>query len=217
VIQSETQKLQNFFAKGKPFHYKKGETILRGGDFPQGIYYLKKGFAKLSSISKEGKELTLVLYKSDEFFPVVWTFFGQRASIYSFETLTECDIARMPREVFLEFLTQNPDVFMDIVKHIITRFQVALRRMQYLTFGNASAKLASILLICGKDYGTEKNNEIEIQIPLTHKDIANLVGVTRETVSLELKKFEKMRLIGYNSRYIVIRDEKALEKEAILS
>lgn len=210
-------KLKNFFLQFNALNYKKGEVMLRAGDLPQGIYYLKKGFAKLTSVSQEGKELTLVVYRAGDFFPVVWTFFGKRASIYSLATLTECQVIRAQREIFMDFIMNNTDVLLEVTKHIITRFQVALRRMEYLTFGKASAKVASILLICGRDFGRQINGQIEIQIPLTHKDVANLVGVTRETVSVELKKFDRRGLIDYNQKLIIIKNKEGLEKEAILT
>lgn len=211
------KKLNRFFNRADPTFYKKGEIILRGGDMPQGVYFLKKGYVKLDSVSKEGKELTLIIYKPEEFFPVVWTFFGDRTSIYSFEAITDCEILRVSRGEFLEFINSNQVVFLEVTKGIIARFQIALRRMEYLAFGNASAKLASILLICAKDFGVQKNKEVELQIPLTHKEIANLVGVTRETVSLELKKFDRQGLIGYRGKFMVIKDHDGLEEKAILS
>ncbi|MDP2637692.1 MAG: helix-turn-helix domain-containing protein, partial [Candidatus Levybacteria bacterium] len=82
-------------------------------------------------------------------------------------------------------------------------------------FGNADSKLASILLISAMEFGIAKNDEIEIQIPLTHKDIASLVGVTRETVSIELKKFDKKKYISYRKKKIVIKNKVELRKKAI--
>ena len=215
MINKASEKLVIFFSKYKSYNYKKGDVILHPGDTPQGIYFLKNGFARLYSFSKEGKELTLVMYKGGDFFPVVWSFRGTRSAYY-FETLSDVVIERAPREDFMEFIKNNYDVFLEVNDHILERFQVALKRMQYLTFGNASAKLASILLICGKDFGVEKNGQIEIQVPLTHKDIANLVGIARETVSVELKKFDRAGFIGYSGKLLVIKDRKGLEKEAIL-
>lgn len=217
MILSEAKKLQKFFSKRKLLRYKKGEAILRSGDLPQGVLFLKSGYAKLESISKEGKEITLVIYKPGDLFPVVWTFFGQKPSIYDLGALTNCEIVRVPREQFTDFTKQNPDVLLDITKHIITRFQLALRRMTYLAFGNSASKLASVLLICGKESGVKKGDHVEIQIPLTHRDVANLVGVTRETVSTELKKFDRRGLISYGKKLITLKDINALEQEAILS
>ncbi len=217
MIINGDKKIQNFLEKRKTFHYKKDEIILRNGDLPQGLMFLKSGYSRLESISKEGKELTLVIYRPGEFFPVVWTFFGKEPSIYNLEALTDCEIIRVPREEFLDFIEVNVDVFFDITRHIITRFQLALKRMTYLTFGNASSKLASILLINGKEFGVKKIEGTEIQIPFTHRDISNLAGLTRETVSIELKKFEKRGLIRYNKKLIVLKNLKGLEEKAILS
>lgn len=211
------QKLEDFFSKAKAIRLNKGETFLRAGDIPQGIYFLKKGYARLYSISEDGKELTLVIYKPGEFFPVVWSFYGGPPSEYNFETLTPAEIYRAPREDYMNFIKENPDVFLDVTKGIIRRFQLTLRRMIYLTFGNAGSRLASILLICAREFGRSLDGEIEIQIPLTHEDLAKLVGVTRETVSLELKKFERKGLVGYNhGRLLIIKEKEWLEKEAIL-
>lgn len=208
------QKLDQFFSQYKLRYYKKGETFLRAGDIPQGIFFLKKGYARLYSLSSAGKELTLVIYKPGEFFPVVFTFTA-KPSIYYFETLSEVEMIRAPRENFASFIRENPDVFDEVNLHIIERFQIALRRMEYLTFGNANSRLASILLICARYFGVRSDHkEIKIPIPFTHKDIANLVGVARETVSIELKKFIDRGLIEKKGKRLVIKNRKALEKEA---
>jgi len=187
---------------------------LRAGDIPQGIYFLKKGYVRLYSLSSAGKELTLVIYKPGELFPVVFTFTAA-PSVYYFETLSGVEMSRAPREKFIPFIRENPDVFDEVNLHIIERFQIALRRMEYLTFGNANSRLASILLICARYFGVRSDHkEIKIPIPLTHKDIANLVGTARETVSVELKKFLDKGLIEKKGRRLVIKNRKALEKEA---
>ena len=209
-----SEKLYIFFSQYKLLQYKKGETFLRAGDIPQGIYFLKKGYVRLYSLSSAGKELTLVIYKPGEFFPVVFTFTAE-PSIYYFETLSEVEMERSPREKFIPFIRENPDVFDEVNLHIIERFQVALRRMEYLTFGNANSRLASILLICARYFGIRSDHkEIKIPIPFTHKDIANLVGLARETVSIELKKFLDKKIVFYKGRRLVIKNREALRREA---
>lgn len=201
------KKLDLFFARFKLINLRKRETFLRPGDMPSGIYYLTKGYVRLYSICEDGQELTLVIYKPGDFFPVVWAFYGGGPSIYSFETFTNAEVRKAPREEFIKFIENNPEVFLEVTKHIITRFQISLRRMEYLTFGTASAQLASVLLIYGKELGL---------IPFTHKDLANLVGVTRETVSIEIKRLERKGIIGYQGKNLLIKNKERLEKEAIL-
>ena len=210
------KKLDLFFARFKTINLRKRETFLRPGDVPSGIYYLTHGYVRLCSICEDGQELTLVIYKPGDFFPVVWAFYGGGPSIYSFETFTAAQVRKAPREEFIKFMENNSEVFLEVTKHIITRFQISLRRMEYLTFGTASSQLASILLIYSKEFAIKKGNEIEIQIPFTHKDLASLVGVTRETVSIEIKRFERKGIIGYNGKNLIIKNKEKLEKEAIL-
>ncbi|MBI2405490.1 Crp/Fnr family transcriptional regulator [Candidatus Microgenomates bacterium] len=216
MTSSPSEKLNEFFAQFPPLRYKKRETILRAGEVPQGLHFLESGYVRLHALSEDGEELTLVIYKPGDFFPVVWTFYGGGPSIYYFETLTPVLMRRASREPFLEFIQANPDVFMLVTQRVISRFQISLRRMEYLTFGNASARLASVLLVHAKEIGVERDGGIEFQIPLTHKDLANLVGMTRETMSIELKRFERAGLIGHIDHRLVIKDKEGLEKEAIL-
>src|SRR3989344_4663572 len=102
--------MYKFFSQFNANRYAKGAIILRGGDIPQGVYFVKRGFVKLTSVSKEGKELTMVIYKEGDFFPVVWAFFGgDKGSIYSFEAITETEILRAPRESFISYVTSHFD------------------------------------------------------------------------------------------------------------
>lgn len=208
-------KLNDFFHKFQSSRYRKRETILYPGDFPQSVFFIEKGYARLFDISKEGKDLTLIVYKPGEIFPIVWTFFGKQPNIYGFETLTPCKIRKIPREEFMDFMDKNPEVLMDVTRHIIARFQVALTRMRYLAFGDASAKLAAILVICTKEFGREDSKQNIVDLPLTHQDLANLVGVTRETVSIEIKKLERMGIISHSGHNIVVLKMDKLEKIAI--
>lgn len=65
------QKLNNFFAGFKKLSFKKSETILRADDEPRGVFYLKKGYVKLYSLSKDAQELTLIIFKAGDFFPIM--------------------------------------------------------------------------------------------------------------------------------------------------
>ncbi|OGH21489.1 MAG: hypothetical protein A2958_01465 [Candidatus Levybacteria bacterium RIFCSPLOWO2_01_FULL_38_13] len=208
------EKLENFFFQFKSLFLRKGDTFLRAGDIPQGVFYLKKGYVRLYSLCSEGKELTLVIYKPGDFFPVVWTF-TSKPSIYYFETLSRCEIIRATKDKFQQFIDDNPDVLDDVIFQIIERFQVALSRMESLTFGNAKSKIASALLIYSKRLGVKKEGgEIQIPVSFTHKDIANLVGMTRETVSIELKKLIDKGILIRRGKLLFVKKRSVLEREA---
>lgn len=214
-MNNAASKLNSFLSGFKLLHYKKGETILRAGDTPQGVLYIKKGYVKDYSISREGEELTLIIFKPEDFFPMQWAINNIQSTHY-FEAMSAVDIWRIPKDEFILFIKDNPSIFFELTSHIILRLGGVLQRMEYLAFGNAYQKVASILMICADRFGEKERKSVVIQVILTHKDIANLLGITRETVSVEIKKLERKEIIGYRGRLIVIKDVEGLKRESLL-
>ncbi|MBI1982120.1 MAG: Crp/Fnr family transcriptional regulator [Candidatus Levybacteria bacterium] len=207
--------LESFFARHKSFSFKKGEIVLRAGDIPQGVYCIKKGYIRLYALSEEGKELTFIIYKAGDFFPVVWTL-KEEPSRYYFQALTFTETKRVPRAEFLDLILKNPEVFFRLTQDMATRFQASLRRMEYLVFGKVQQRLASLLWGLARQFGKKERKNTIIQVPLTHTDLASLLGVTRETISLEMKKLERERIVAYKKRLIRIKSLTKLHKEANL-
>jgi len=215
VKKTPSFQLELFFRDFAQLHYKKGETILRAEDTPTGVYFLSKGFVRLYAVSQKGEELTLIIFKSGDFFPVMWAVNNARTNYY-LETMTNVDLWRVPQDKFLVFIKSNPEVFFELTSKILVRFGGLLKRMEYLVFGNAYAKVASIITICAERFGRREKGKVIIEVPLTHSDLASMVGVTRETASIEIKKIEKKGLIGHQGRLIVVKNLKGLRKESLL-
>lgn len=210
------RKLGDFFAQFKKLHYRKGEIILRADEEPRGVLFLKKGYVKLYSISEQAQELSLIIFKPEDFFPVMWAI-NATPNDYYLEAMDEVWLWQAPREEFVKFLKANNDVLFELVSRILIRLGGLLKRMEYMIFGNAQNKVASIIAICAERFGQLKEGRTVIGVILTHQDIANLIGVTRETVSIEIKKLEKKRIIGYKGRYLVVKDAHRLKETAMLS
>lgn len=210
------ERLNKFFSKFKKLQYKKGELILRGGDSPQGVYFIEKGYVKDYSISKEGEELTLIIFKPEDFFPLQWVF-NNKPNVHYFEAMTSVEIWRCPKSDFITFIEANPEIFFELTSHIMLRLGGITQRMEYLAFGNAYQKVASIIMICAERFGEEKDDGWIIRIPLTHREVAMLVGMTRETVSIEIKKLERKGIINYKGRSIFVKDLTKLKEESLFS
>lgn len=216
MIVAPSKKLETFFAQFKLLFYKKGEAILRPDDLPPGVFYLKKGYVKLYSLCREGEELSLILFKPGDFFPIGWVI-NNKIDPYYLDAMTPVEVWRAPREKFLEFIKADPDVFFELTSKMLMRLGGLLQRMEHLVFGNAGDKVASILVICALRFGEKEEKGIVIQVPLFHKEIGALVGLTRETVSLEMKKLEKENIIDYQGRLIIVKNFKKLEEESLLN
>jgi len=216
MIVSRAERLDKFFSRYKKIHYKKGELILRGGDSPQGVYFIQRGYVKDYSISKEGEELTLIIFKPEDFFPMQWVF-NNTPNAHYFEAMTEVLLWRCPKTDFIDFIEANPKIFFELTSHIMLRLGGLTQRMEYLVFGNAYQKVASIIMICAERFGEKKGNGKIIHIPLTHREVAMLVGMTRETVSIEIKKLERKGIIEYKGRSIFVKNLAKLKEESLFS
>lgn len=209
------QKLGDFFAQFKRLTFKKGEIVLRADEEPRGVLFLHKGYVKLYSISQDAQELILIIFKPEDFFPMIWAINASPNSYY-LEAMGHVELWQAPRGEFISFLKTNSDVLFELTSRILIRLGGLLSRMEYLVFGNAYNKVASIIAICAERFGFVDGKETIIGVPLTHKDIANLIGVARETASIEIKKLEKKGIVGYRGRHIVVKDVERLKEESIL-
>jgi len=208
-------RLNNFFSRHKKLSFKKGEIILRMDDEPKGVLYLKKGYTRVYSLAKNAEELTLLMFKAGDFFPMTWTI-NSTYYHYYLEAITDVELYQAPREEFLRFIKNNNNVLFEITSRVLTRFGALLSRMEHAILGNARSKVSSIILILAERFGKKGHRGIIIQVPLTHQDIANLIGVARETVSIEIEKLQKKGLINHKGRYLVIKNQEKLKEESVI-
>jgi len=211
------KKLNPFFAQYKPLNYKKGQVILRPEDKVEYIYFIEKGYVKFYYISSEGKELTFLIYKPGYIFPLLFTFLGETTTRYYFEAYTPLTLRRAPRETFTELISTNTFLLFSLAQEVVRRWQELLNRMELLKLGSACQNVAYIIDLCAGQFGVKNGRSITVDLPLAHKDIASMVGLTRETVSLEMKKLEQQGLIAYKRGNITIKNIDIFRKKTQIS
>lgn len=205
-------KLDNFFKKYKNQKYKKGEILVRADDDPAGIFYLVEGVVRRYSISPQGEELTLNVYKPVSFFPMDWAI-NNTSSHHYYEAMTSVEIFRAPKEETLQFFKENNDVVLDLISRVYHGLDGYMMRMEYLMVGNAKARLITELLIFARRFGKPRGNKVVVNLKLTEKDLASQSGIARETVSRELQKLKKAGLIVFEKNQLIVNDLKKLEQE----
>lgn len=133
------------------------------------------------------------------------------------EAFTKAQLTLAPLNRFIDFFKENPDISQDLAFEVMKRLDRILKRLEYAVFGNACQKVASIILVLNEAFGEKVGRGSVIQVPLTHRDIASIVGITRETVSIEIKKLERKGIVSYQGRHLVIKNMEKLGEESILS
>lgn len=207
------QKVLDFFTKFKKQHYKKGEILIRADEEPSGIFYLQEGLIKQYLLTKKGEELVVNMYKPGSFSPMSWAINNTDNAFY-FEAVIPSEIYKAPKEKVVAFLKENPDVVFDLLSRVYRGTDGLLLRMAYLMSGDAYERLITELIIHVKRFGHANENG-SITITVSEKDLADRAGLTRETVSRELKKFKEKNLAIYSRGIITIPSAQALEAELL--
>jgi CRP-like cAMP-binding protein len=211
-----TAKVAAFFSQKPVRSYKKGDMIFMPGDEITDVYYVQTGFIRLYSMLADGKELTLNIFKPGTYFPI-FLIFNSISNPHYFQAMTPTKLSKIPKGEILRFIKNEPDVLMDFTTRLSRGLQGLINNIQYSLFGSVHTKLISTLLLLAKRFGEPlPDGAVLIPIRLTHQDVANIIGVARETASLEIIKLTQKHLISDKRRKIIILNVPRLEQEALM-
>lgn len=205
-------KIEKFFSQQKKQSYKKGEILIRADENPAYVYYLQEGFVKMYAISKKGDELVLNIFKPTSFFPMN-SAINSTTNYYYFEAISPLVLFRAPKDKVLDLIKSNPDILYDLLSRVFKGIDGTLTRMSYLMTGNAYLRLVVEIIIQAKRFGTKMNNDLSIRIKISERDIASQAGLTRETISREMKKLKTKNLATFSRNILTITDMSKLESE----
>ena len=208
------KKIEGFFTQFKHVKYKKDEILVRADDDPSGIFYLVSGNVRKYAISQKGDELVVNIFKPISFFPMSWAI-NSESNEYFYDALTPVEIYRAPKEKVVEFVKNNPDVLYDLMSRVYRGTEGMLRRMTYLMAGNAYARLLTELVIHAKRFGKKNENTGKIEIKVSEKELASQAGMTRETVSREMKNLKDKGLVTFDKNILKISNIEELENELL--
>jgi len=188
---------------------KKNEPIFLPGDPSLEVYLLKTGRVKISRITENGKELTMALLKPGNIFGELEALDGTPRDTMA-EALDDTVLCVIPRDPFLVMLKSKPDLSFRLTKIIGFRLRRIESRIEELVYRDVPARLAHVLIEIARDFGTQDDKGIRIGIRLTHQEIANLIGSTRETVTASLGELRRQGFLEFDSRSILITNLKNL-------
>ncbi|KPN95747.1 MULTISPECIES: Crp/Fnr family transcriptional regulator [Lysinibacillus] len=180
--------------------------------FSEGLYFVKKGKLRLYKVNAQGKQFTSdILNEGNVFGEMDIISFGTRENYI--ETIEESHICLMNKERFENFLIQRPQFMMTLLKVLSNRIIGMSQLTQNLALGKLHDKVLYALIKLSDQFGLTGDNEYyKIDFPLSHQEIANLVGATREAVTVVLQELVKEEVIKTGFKTIYIHREKLLER-----
>ncbi len=212
MVVDTKKKVFDFFKLYNQIHYEKNEIIIHPEDRLRNAIYIESGYVREYTVSPDGVELTLHIYGPKSFFPMT-TIIGGVPVRYYYEALTSIEGYTAPKDDLYSFLEREPQALMDLTTRLLQGLDKLSMRVEFLVFSKAHTKLISMLLYLSRHFGHQTGNSVQINQPFTHRDIASLAGITRETVSREWEKLQKRNLITYDHHLINIPDIRKLHEE----
>ncbi|MGO4698645.1 Crp/Fnr family transcriptional regulator [Paenibacillus sp. 2TAB26] len=174
--------------------------------FSEGLYFVKKGKVRLYKLSEEGKQFTSdILGEGNVFGEMNIISFGTRD--HYIETIEESHICLMSKDRFENFLMQRPRFMMNLLQVLSDRISAMSRLTQNLALGGLHDKILHVLMKLSEQFGItsmDRDEYCKIDFPLSHQEIANLVGATREAVTVALQELSEQKHIktGFKTIYI---------------
>lgn len=191
--------------------YPKGSLLFVEGEEPRGVFILCSGRVKLTTSSTEGKTLIVKVAEVGEVLGASATILGKPYEV-SAETLEPSQMNFVKRDDFLKFLNTHVDACMHTAQQLSHKYQSAQREIRSLGLSQTtSEKLARLLLDWSATSGEETPKGTRLVVLLTHEEIAQMIGTTRETVTRILSDFKKRHIIEVKGSNIFLTEKKALE------
>lgn len=205
VPRSSMNSFRQFLAQYPAQSFKKGETILLKGDRPTAMYVIESGLVKVYTITNGGDERLVTIAREEEDFPVGFALGLVDRAQYFYEAFSTCRIRLVSPEAYLQYVLSDPEV----MKNRLTRLTVLLlathARVNALEQSKAGDKIAETLLYMADQFGTAlRAPTARFKLKVTQQEIANSLGLTRETTNIELKKLEVKKLISHSRKNYVL-------------
>jgi len=191
-----------------------GAVLFVEGQTPRGVFVLCSGKVKLSTTSKEGKVLILKQAEAGDVLGLSAAISGTNYEMTA-ETATPCQLNFIGRRDLMALLQNQSEVGVHAAQWLSREFQSAYRDMHELVLARSSSgKLARLLLSCAPR-GVQISDELHLRSIMTHEEMAQRIGSSRETVTRLLSHLKKKRLIRLEGATLIIRDRTGLEALAV--
>jgi len=190
--------------------FPKGAMLFVEGQAPRGIFMLCAGRVKLAAGSSDGKSLITRIAEPGEVLGLSATISG-KPYMATAETLAPCQVNFIRREDFLRFLSEHHLACLRVAEHLSQNCYAANEQARSLGLSHTAAeKLARLILEwCARD-GKPSDRGIQLKLTLTHEEIAQLIGSSRETVTRLLSDFKGKQLLYVKGATLIVRNRAAL-------
>jgi CRP/FNR family transcriptional regulator len=194
--------------------YPPNMVLFQEKELPQYVYLVLDGEVKLSMNSSEGKRLILRIVRKGEIVGLASALSGHSYDMTA-ETLHPAKLAPISRRDFLNFLARHPEVYQTVTEMISQHFTMACEQLRTVALSPSAPRKLARLLLDWSERGQDTEAGTRFRFSLTHGEVGEFIGASRETVTRTLSVFKSRRLVMFNGSTLTIPNKSALEQYAL--
>jgi CRP/FNR family transcriptional regulator, cyclic AMP receptor protein len=187
LTDGELQDLAAITARKK---FSKEEMVILQGEEAGSFFLILTGKVKVVINSPQGREITLAILSKDDFFGEMSLLDGRNRSA-TVMTIAETEVMTLSNRDFETYLRKFPEVSIKLLKIFIGRLRRADRQIEHLALHSVKGGVARLILDWAVDYGNLSGEGLVFDLPYTHKEIAGMLGTSRETVTRTLTELKE--------------------------
>lgn len=181
--------IHDFSSKVIIKEFKKNQTILREQDVNEFMYIILQGKVKIYQISDAGKEIILSMHTEGDFFGEMSLIDGQTDPA-TVAALEPSQIAIISRPNFYYLLHSQKQILENLLELLCSRLRESWKKIQMLNYNDATQRIKMLFIMLSENYGEKKADGTTLRIKLIHQNIADMTGLTRETVTRVIDKWK---------------------------
>lgn len=207
------REIEQLVTKSNTYKLSKNSILQTPGNERKGLFFVIAGKLRLYKTNSDGKQHTVCILSKDGMFGEVETFSLGTTGVYV-ETMEESIVFSIPTEQFEPLLRKYPELSLRFLSEISKRLRDQEEFVEKLVFRDLRGKVLYFLHRLSKKFGIEESGYLKIDIPLTHQELANMIGATREAVSIILQELSNEGIIVTSRRMVMVHIGKAMKELA---
>ncbi len=208
----EESDLTTLSASTRLMSLKPGQTLFHKGDEGTALYIVRRGTIKIVLPSRIGDEIIVTILPEGEFFGEMSLLDGEPRSADAI-AIDASEVLVLRRTDFLHFLQSNINAIKAILSLLSKRLRSTDEMLEDTCFLNISIRLAKKLVELAISHGRKAEDGIHIDLPLTQKELGDMVGATRESINKELRTLKEKQIIQMTGNHIQILDLQKLKRK----
>ena len=191
--------------------YSKGVFVFSAGSPGETVYFLSRGKIKIGQFSPAGREVILWFCLAGEIFGLAEVARGGGRVVHA-QACEDSEVLAVPQDEYKAFIEGHARVALLSMQVLSSRLRVLGDMFVNLVADDVDTRIAKLILRLSARYGVRSDTDILLSIPLTHQEIADMVGTTRQTATSVLSRLKRKGVLSIENHRIVIESEEFLNE-----